>query len=278
MDGFPRSVEIVEPKRASEADLSMGYWSEVDLPFYHSLAKTFPVATRWFSSCLGPTFPNRRFLIAGTAHGLIDDRMSSCFDVPPAGTIFDLLTAHGISWANYHNKSRWKTLSKSLFGRAGHSFGRRALPFLAGVLPAFKNFAIGDFQFCADLFPRELLRTYNHAPSLGNFFKAAANGTLPSVSFVDPDYGAFSEENPQDIRLGEGFAAEVIKSVMHGPGWPGTLLIWVYDEQRSLGIGEQNLRPVRPVGPTVVVRVREPLWCELSSPVPSAFSTNRAPV
>ena len=230
LDGFARSVEVAEPTRASEADYSMGYWSNVDLPFYHSLANTFPLATRWFSSCLGPTFPNRRFLIAGTAHGLIDDRLSSCYDEPPAGTIFDLLTAHGISWANYHNKPRWKTLAKALFGRTGHSMGRRALPYLSSLLPMFKNFATSDFQFCADLFPREILRTFNHAPPLADFFKAAAQGTLPAVSFVDPDYGSFSEENPQDIRLGEGFASEVINSVMRGPGWPGTLLIWLYDE------------------------------------------------
>ena len=230
LDGFPRSVEVTKPESASESDYTLGYWTEGELPFYHSLANTFPLATRWFSSCLGPTFPNRRFLIAGTAHGLIDDRMSSCYDEPPAGTIFDLLTAHGISWANYHNKPRWKTLAKSLLGRTGHRMGRRALPFLAGVLPIFKSFATGDFQFSADLFPRDVLRTYNHAPPLEAFFQAAANGTLPSISFVDPDYGTFSEENPQDIQLGEGFAAMVINSVMRGPGWSKTLLIWLYDE------------------------------------------------
>ncbi len=38
----------------------MTYWTEQDLPFYYELARTFPLADRWFSSCLGPTFPNRR--------------------------------------------------------------------------------------------------------------------------------------------------------------------------------------------------------------------------
>jgi phospholipase C len=50
------------------------------------------------------------------------------------------------------------------------------------------------------------------------------------VSIVDPDFEMSSEENPQDIRLGEGFAAAVINAVMHGPAWPHTLLIWLYDE------------------------------------------------
>ena len=65
---------------------------QFELPFYHGLARAFPVADRWFCSCLGPTFPNRRFLIAGTAHGLVDDLPWDLVDYPAAGTIFDALT------------------------------------------------------------------------------------------------------------------------------------------------------------------------------------------
>lgn len=31
------------------------------------------------------------------------------------------------------------------------------------------------------------------------------------------------------MRAGEAFASQVIKAVMTGPGWPRTLLIWLYD-------------------------------------------------
>ena len=47
---------------------------------------------------------------------------------------------------------------------------------------------------------------------------------------MDPDFGAYSEENPQDIGQGEAFAAAMINAVMHGPGWESTLLLWIYDE------------------------------------------------
>jgi phospholipase C len=229
-DGFPRSIEVTVPGHKNEASTSMGYWNGADLPFYHGLAHTFPLATRWFSSCLGPTFPNRRFLISGTAHGLIDDVMATLYDEPPAGTIFDLLTAHGISWANYHNKPRWKTLAKSIFGRRGFRIGRRVLPYLAGIIPKLEQFVVGTYQFTADMYPRELLRTYNHALSIKKFFSAARDGTLPSFCIVDPDFGKWSEENPQDVQVGEGFSAAVIQAVMDGPGWGQTLLIWLYDE------------------------------------------------
>jgi phospholipase C len=100
-DGFVRSVEDTLP--GCDRSVPLGYWDEGDLPFYYGLARTFPLATNWFSSCLGPTFPNRRFLIAGTANGLIDDLIFGMTDYPKAGTIFDLLTAHGVSWVNYHH-------------------------------------------------------------------------------------------------------------------------------------------------------------------------------
>src|SRR6476646_4024360 len=99
MNGFVTSTEQVAPQGDKTA--AMAYWTDQDLPFYHGLARTFPLADRWFSSCLGPTFPNRRFLLAGTANGLMDDLPFNLLDRPRAGTIMDMLTRHGISWVNY---------------------------------------------------------------------------------------------------------------------------------------------------------------------------------
>ena len=101
MNGFVTSTEQPAPDGNKAA--AMGYWTERDLPFYHALARTFPLADRWFSSCLGPTFPNRRFLLAGTANGLMDDLPFNLLDRPRAGTIMDLLTRHHISWVNYRS-------------------------------------------------------------------------------------------------------------------------------------------------------------------------------
>ena len=41
--------------------------------------------------------------------------------------------------------------------------------------------------------------------------------TLPSVSIVDPDFRTNSEENPQDIQLGEAYAASVVNAVSPSP-------------------------------------------------------------
>ena len=72
MDGFAR-----------QAPATMLYWDEPQLPFYYSLAKTFCVGDRWFASAPCQTYPNRRFMLAGTAFGLISTDTSSVTQDPP---------------------------------------------------------------------------------------------------------------------------------------------------------------------------------------------------
>ena len=116
-EGFVTATLDAVPEAAPEdAAIGMGYWTPEDLPFYAGLARTFSLADRWFCSCLGPTFPNRRFLIAGTAHGLIDDQPFAMIDRPENGTMLDLLTHHGISWANYHPVHRLRVTLPRLLG------------------------------------------------------------------------------------------------------------------------------------------------------------------
>jgi phospholipase C len=225
-DGFVRSVERVRPD--CDPAVAMGYWTSAALPFYASLASTFPIADRWFSSCLGPTFPNRRFLVAATANGLVDDVAASVIDYPRTGTIFDLLNRCGISWANYHHVPPHHLLARRIGGAAT----RRS--YRAGRLAA-ANFGIGGLvrgriECTANLYPLSILRTLHHLRHISRFFRDAAAGELPAVSLVDPDFEGCSEENPQNVQLGEGFAAAVINAVMDSPAWRQTVLIWFYDE------------------------------------------------
>jgi phospholipase C len=171
--------------------VAMGYWTEEDLPFYYALARTFPLCDRFFASCLAQTYPNRKFLMCGTAVGQVSTDLSQIGKAPPPnGTIFERLNAHGISWKNYYTD----------------------LPQVA-------------------LFPPVLNANIEKAVHIDTFYLDAAAGTLPAVSLVDPGFlNDESEENHADIRLGEAFMARVVNAVMAGPAWPRTLLIWLYDE------------------------------------------------
>jgi phospholipase C len=168
---------------------SMGYWQQADLPFYYSLGSTFPICDRWFCSLLGPTFPNRRYLLGGTSLGLIEDSVPLSAVNPPNGTIFDLLDGHTITWRDYYSDLPSAAL---WMGPA-----------------AFLNSSV---------------------VSINQFFTDAAAGTLPSFALIEPNYQTNSEEEPQDIVIGEKFAASVIDAVFKSPNWKNTLLVWNYDE------------------------------------------------
>lgn len=81
-------------------DDAMGYYEEEDLPFYYSLANTFAIGDRYFSSVLGPSDPNGFYLFAGTSFGHIaNDGPLSRFNQP---TLMDQLRDHGVSFIYYN--------------------------------------------------------------------------------------------------------------------------------------------------------------------------------
>jgi len=80
---------------------AMGYFTSSDLPFTCGMAATFPIADRYFCSAMAQTYPNRRYLMAGTSLGLIDDTLPLA--LPPNGVIFQQFNQHGITWKDYYS-------------------------------------------------------------------------------------------------------------------------------------------------------------------------------
>lgn len=68
------------------------------------------------------------------------------------------------------------------------------------------------------------------------FISDAANGTLPSVAFVEPRFledssGTSGSDHPHaDIRVGDAFLADTFHAVAASPNWPTTVFIATYDE------------------------------------------------
>ncbi|HZR54170.1 MAG TPA: alkaline phosphatase family protein [Streptosporangiaceae bacterium] len=181
LDGFVES---------GSGPVAMGYWEKADQPFYYSLARTFPIADRYFCSVLGQTFPNRRYLLAATSIGQVNDTIPALTDYPANGTIFDQLDKYQITWKDYYTTLPSVELFPQLYLKNN---GTKVVP-------------------------------------IAGFFADAAAGTLPNYCLVEPDYNHQSEENPQNIVAGEAFAASVVNAVMSGPAWDKTVLLWTYDE------------------------------------------------
>lgn len=91
-DGFVRAHA-----GPNEADV-MGYHERDQLPFLYWLADEFVVCDSWFSSVLGPTWPNRYYLHAGTSMG----RTNNSLALPSPPTLWDAMRAQGKSYKNYY--------------------------------------------------------------------------------------------------------------------------------------------------------------------------------
>ena len=204
MDGFARTIPG-----------QMYYYDESDIPFYYSLANAFCLANRWFCSAPCQTYPNRRFLLCGTAFGLISTDNSSVMQSPPNGTIVDRLNRYGVSWKDYFVD----VPATAVIFEIPKSNPQNMAPISeffadckAGTLPAvsFVDSEIGLLNVVGS----ELA---NQIP--------IGNGQSNYAAAQDQD-----EENPADIQLGESFVQSVLDAVLSSPAWPRTLLIWTYDE------------------------------------------------
>ena len=71
-DGFVLVNDAQEQIDSGESptdDDTMGFYNEMDLPFYYGLAQSFAINDRYFCSVVGPTFPNRSYGMAATSFG-----------------------------------------------------------------------------------------------------------------------------------------------------------------------------------------------------------------
>jgi phospholipase C len=111
------------------------------------------------------------------------------------------------------------------------------------------------------------------------FLVAAANGTLPAVSFVDPRYtllddGTGNDDHPHaDIREGDLFLYQTFEAVAKGPKWANTVFIVNFDEWGGFF---EHVAPPRATAANQVdpdlVNGKALLGCRVPTVVASPFS------
>jgi phospholipase C len=153
---------------------------------------------------LGPTNPNRLYLLSGQSGEQVDNGNSSgvvngIFDWP---NMADLLEAKGIPWATY------------------------------GVPPGnVPQVTLENYNLLADFKsvqanPAMLAKT---SRTIAEFEAACLTGTLPAVSWVIPEN--FVSEHPLYPQpWGVAYTMAVVNAVMSSPAWARTMLVLTYDE------------------------------------------------
>ncbi|MGH7990832.1 MAG: alkaline phosphatase family protein, partial [Limisphaerales bacterium] len=189
---------------------TMGYYTRADIPFQFALAEAFTICDAYHCSLMGPTHPNRMYLMTGT--------------IDPEGR-------HGgpsINNKTPHKGFRWTTYAERL-EKAGVSWKvyQQKDNFGCNVLEYFEQFRKADKN--SPLYLKGMV----HGPE-GQFEYDAINDKLPAVSWIIPT--GYQSEHPDYMPAdGAAFIASKIDAIAANPEvWAKTVFILDYDENDGI--------------------------------------------
>jgi phospholipase C len=186
---------------------TMGYFTRADLPFHYALADAFTICDRYFCSVMGPTLPNRHYLMSAT----IDP------DGTHGGPEVNNQKLSGLSWTTYPERLQAAGIDWFVY--------RESDDFQDNVLNYFVQY--GDPS--SELFRRGR-STIPDGQLIAKLRQDVVSGNLPQVSWiVGPEY---STEHPDHLPAdGAHYIKGVLEALTADPAvWAKTLLILNYDE------------------------------------------------
>ncbi len=203
MDGF---VTAHLKADGPDGQYTMAYFTQDDIPFHWALANAFTICDGYHCSMLGPTWPNRLYLMTGTVDPN-GDQGGPVYknEVPSEGfswpTYPELLTSAGVSWRVYQENDNYGLNVLEYFDNY-----QNALP----SSPLFQN----------------AMRFY----PAGQFEYDAAHDRLPTVSWILPT--SYQSEHPDYMpAAGANYIASKINAIASHPDvWASTVFVLVYDE------------------------------------------------
>ena len=201
---------------------SMAYFKREDIPFQWALADAFTVCDGYHCSMLGPTWPNRLYLMTGQ----VDPQGGSggpvySNEVPSEGfswqTYPEMLTNAGVSWKVYQEND---------------NSGMNVLEYFDQYQAATVNSPL--YQ--------NALRFYQ----AGQFEYDAINDNLPTVSWIIPT--SYQSEHPDYMpAAGADYVASKVNAIAANPDvWAKTVFILIYDEND--GFFDHVVPPTAPKG------------------------------
>jgi len=221
IESFARANDVAEPERV------MGYYTHRELPVYDHFAHRFLVCDQWFSSVPSATWPNRLFAVAGAC----DAEREGLFDGDKP--FYDLESFVRLL-EDDESPDTWRW----------YSWDPGSLRFVDG------NYRLNrDAAFHHDHFRRVAQHAIEPVDvreadgeielQLGTgFIEDAANGDLPSVAWIDPNFVDLSildsnsndDHPPSDVRAGQELVMLVYRALAESPCWKDTMLLITYDE------------------------------------------------
>lgn len=205
---------------------TMGYYNSKEIPNYWDYAKHYTLADHFFSSLIGPSFPNHVYMVAAQSGGLIVNvqtvRTLKRVMHNPGGFTFPSIIKRfqhsHISWKYYvetNPHSPYIIQPNTIGGRRASNPIPKKM-YIWNPLPGFK--AIRDNP-----------KLMAHLVAQTQFYKDLRNGTLPQVSWLIPDFDD-SEHPPANIQWGMWYVTHLVNSVMKSKYWHDSVIFITWDD------------------------------------------------
>jgi phospholipase C len=219
MDGFVTAHLAAD---GVAGQYTMAYFQRADVPFHWALADAFTICDGYHCSMLGPTWPNRLYLMTGQVDpaGVAGGPVYSNY-VPAAGyswkTYPEMLTSAGVSWKIYQEADNYGMNVMEYFDQYQNA---------STSSPLYQN----------------AMRFYQP----GQFEYDAINDRLPAVSWIIPT--SFQSEHPDFMpAAGADFVASKINAIASNPDvFAKTVFVLIYDEND--GLFDHVTPPTPPAG------------------------------
>jgi phospholipase C len=218
MDRFGASAALCSGVNTTVGPNAYTQYLEADLPLYWAYAKQYTLADNFFSSAMGPSFPNHMFAVFGTSFDAVDNPNNATSwgcDSPPGvvvrlangkfrrpcwdnQTLLDELDTKGVSW---------------------HFYG----PLTPGVTSGYGGVSpnvINHIRFGAD---------WSKVLPWQQFARDAEKGTLPAVSWVIADSMDAAHPGENALRSMYWTAAQ-ISAIQNSPQWSSTVVFLTWDD------------------------------------------------
>jgi phospholipase C len=218
-----------------KGEMTMGYFTRADLPFYYALADAFTICDAYHCSIFGPTTPNRLFLFSGTSglsagdegnqvianpdseHNYTADmsKDTKSFEAFRWTTYAERLQKAGIAWRVYQEMDNYGDNALSYFanfrGNPPQELYDRGRAWVAGSTDANKDTSRGEHLVAA-------------------FEADVKAGTLPQVSWIVAPY-IMCEHPKATPGYGESLVSRLLDVLASNPDvWAKTAFILNYDE------------------------------------------------
>jgi phospholipase C len=195
----------------------MGYHDYHEIPNYWDYAELYVLQDRMFESVASYSLPAHLYMLAAQSGGYVNARIQrrpTTYNFPE---ITELLTSGKIDWKYYVTSgTEPDTEDAHVVGSESQQEQDPDKYTLWNPLPAFPKVQDDPTQ-------------RGRLQDTAQFYKDAADGNLPQVSWVIPS-GAVSEHPPESVHKGMEYVTGLVNAVMQGPDWNTTAIFISWDD------------------------------------------------